>query len=79
LKTKGERLRDRGLRFDPVLLSDGFEENSEFVFHTEVRRVKVDIDEAKKMVRDAAETLDGEIPEHDEDCDYVDWSPEGFS
>ncbi len=76
LRKNGYSTADYGLIL--YFYPDGFEESGDFVFHTEVRRVEVDICEAKDMVRDAVETLDGGIPEHDEDCEYSEWSPEGF-
>jgi CRISPR/Cas system-associated exonuclease Cas4 (RecB family) len=76
LRENGYETADYGLIL--YFYPDGFEENGEFVFHTEVRRVEIDMDEAKSMVRDAVDTLEGEIPEHADDCDYVDWSPEGY-
>lgn len=76
LRENGYETADYGLIL--YFYPDGFEENGEFVFHTEVRRVEVDMNKVKNMVRDAFDTLEGEIPEHDEDCDYVDWNPSQF-
>ena len=76
LRENGYSTADYGLIL--YFYPKGFEEDGNFTFHTEIRRVEVDIGEAKKMVRDAVETLDSEIPLHDEDCEYSEWSPEGF-
>ncbi|MFB6209456.1 MAG: PD-(D/E)XK nuclease family protein [Candidatus Nanohaloarchaea archaeon] len=55
---------------------EGFEKNGDFLFETEMRKIEVDIQKAKRIVRDAVETLEGGKPEHDPDCDYRQWSPE---
>lgn len=76
LRENGYETADYGLIL--YFYPDSFENGGKFVFETEVRKVEVNIEKAKNMVRDAVETLDGELPEHDEDCDYQDWNPEGF-
>ncbi len=50
----------------------------DFLFHSELRKVPVDVEEAKDWVRDAVETLEGRPPRHSEDCDYSDWKPRGY-
>jgi CRISPR/Cas system-associated exonuclease Cas4 (RecB family) len=74
LRENGYKTADYGLIL--YFYPDGFEDNGDFIFHTEVRRVEVDIDEARKMVRDAVETLEGDVPHHDEECEYRDWEPD---
>ncbi|MFB6143917.1 MAG: PD-(D/E)XK nuclease family protein [Candidatus Nanohaloarchaea archaeon] len=74
LRENGYRTADYGLIL--YFYPDGFKQSGEFVFETEVRKVDVDIAEAKQMVRDAVEALEDGIPEHDDDCDYSDWRPQ---
>lgn len=74
LRENGYETADYGLIL--YFYPEGFEEDGGFVFETEVREIEVDIEGAKKMVRDAVEVLKGEMPEHDEDCKYSDWRPD---
>lgn len=53
---------------------DRIRQNGEILFHNEIRKVEVDTNKAKKIVRDAVETLEGEIPDHSNDCDFCDWN-----
>lgn len=74
LRENGYETADYGLIL--YFYPDGFKNGGEFVFETEVRKIDVDIEEAKKNVRDAVEILEDDLPEHDEECDYKDWNPE---
>jgi CRISPR/Cas system-associated exonuclease Cas4 (RecB family) len=74
LRENGYETADYGLIL--YFYPDGFDNKGDFTFHTETRRVQVDIDQAKKMVRDAVDTLDSDIPAHDEECNYRDWKPD---
>jgi len=58
---------------------DKFTEDGDFVFETELREVEVNINKARKMVRNAVETLEGEIPEHDPECEFCGWNVEEHS
>lgn len=51
------------------------QEDGDLVFENELRKVPVDTGRAKRTVREAVETLEGEIPEHSKTCDYRDWNP----
>ncbi|MGK7370851.1 MAG: PD-(D/E)XK nuclease family protein [Candidatus Halalkalibacterium sp. M3_1C_030] len=73
LRENGYSTADYGLIL--YFYPDGFQENGDFVFETEVRKTGVDIGKAKNLVREAVQTLNGEIPEHDEECEYSDWRP----
>jgi len=44
------------------------------LFENEVKRVPVDIETARQFLREAAETLNGSIPDHNPDCDFCDWN-----
>ncbi len=52
-------------------------ENGDFVFHRELRRVEVDIERSKGLVRNAVGVLDGDIPPHSGDCDFCGWNAAG--
>jgi len=73
LRKNGYKTADYGLIL--YFYPEGFEDD-EFVFQTELRKIRVDTGKAIRMVREAVQTLDGEIPEHDPGCDYREWSPE---
>lgn len=73
LREKGYETADYGLIL--YFYPEGFTDQSDFVFHTEIRRTPVDIEKAKRMVRDAVETLESEAPPHSGDCEYKDWEP----
>lgn len=72
LRENGYQTADYGLilYFYPDTIND----DGEFIFHTELREIEVDIDRAKKLVRDAVDTLNGSIPEHSDDCDFCNWN-----
>jgi len=74
LRENGYETEDYGIIL--YYYPDQVAENGDFVFHREVRRTRVDVDRARRLVRDAVETLDGEAPEHSDDCDYCDWQPD---
>lgn len=46
----------------------------ELIFETELRKVELDINKAKNLVRDAVKTLNSPIPDHSEECDFCDWN-----
>ena len=75
LEENGYKTADYGLLL--YFYPESFGENGGFRFKTEHRKVQVERSEAKKWVRNAVETLQDDIPEHDEDCDYSGWQPEG--
>ncbi len=72
LRENGRDTEDFGLLL--YYYPDHILENGDFLFHKEIRRVNVDIDAARQMVRDAVETLNGGIPAHDSDCEYCGWN-----
>lgn len=72
LRKNGYSTADYGLIL--YFYPDQFTEEGDFQFETELRKTPVDISKAKEMVRSAAETLEGPIPEHDDECGYCDWS-----
>jgi len=53
---------------------DEIQETGEVLFENEVKRVPVDIETARQFLREAAETLNGSIPDHNPDCDFCDWN-----
>lgn len=53
---------------------DTVREDGDVVFHTQPDTVPVDIEGAKDLVRDAVEVMEGDIPEHSDDCDFCDWN-----
>ena len=71
LSENGYRTADYGLIL--YFYPDKFTDEGDFVFNTEIREVDIDLGEARKMVEDAVETLDGEIPDHSEQCDFCEW------
>ncbi len=73
LRENGYETADYGLIL--YYYPDRILENGDFLFHNEIRKTEVDAGKARKLVRDAVETLEGEIPEHSEDCDYSEWKP----
>ena len=72
LRENGYQTADYGLilYFYPKTIND----SGEFIFNTELRKVEVDIPEAKRLVRDAVDTLNGRIPDHSQDCDFCNWN-----
>lgn len=72
LRENGYSTADYGLIL--YFYPDTINNDGEFVFHTELREIEVDIEKAKKLVRDAVDTLNGSIPKHDDDCDFCDWN-----
>ena len=72
LRENGYQTADYGLIL--YFYPDTINEEGDFVFHTELRKVEVDMEKAKNLVRDAVETLDGRMPEHSEECDFCDWN-----
>ncbi|MDY6776858.1 MAG: PD-(D/E)XK nuclease family protein [Candidatus Nanohaloarchaea archaeon] len=76
LRENGYGTRDFGLIL--YYYPDEVNPEGDFVFHSELRRVPVDVEEARRRVRESVETLKGEPPSHAEDCDYSDWKPRGY-
>lgn len=72
LRENGYRTADFGLIL--YYYPDHIQGDGDFIFHRELRRVPVDIQEARGWVRDAVKVLDGEIPPHSQGCDFCDWS-----
>lgn len=72
LRENGYRTANYGLIL--YFYPEKFTEDGDFLFHTEIRKVEIDIGKARKMVEDAVETLEGEIPEHSENCDFCEWN-----
>ena len=72
LRENGYETADYGLIL--YFYPDKVNEEGDFVFHTELREVEVNMEKAREMVRDAVETLDGSIPPHDKNCDFCDWN-----
>lgn len=50
-------------------------EGGKFAFKSELRKVPVDLEKARGLVREAVETLEGDMPRHSPGCDYSDWEP----
>lgn len=71
LSENGYRTADYGLIL--YFYPDKFTEEGSFMFNTEIRKVELDMKKAREMVEDAVETLEGEIPDHSEDCDFCEW------
>jgi CRISPR/Cas system-associated exonuclease Cas4 (RecB family) len=74
LRENGYKTKDYGLIL--YFYPEKFTENGGFLFHTEIRKVEVDMEKAREMVGDAVNTLEGEIPEHSENCDFCEWNLE---
>lgn len=72
LRENGYSTADYGLIL--YFYPDKINSDGEFIFHTELRKIEVDIPRAKKLVRDAVKTLNGKIPDHSEECDFCDWN-----
>ncbi|MFB6213875.1 MAG: PD-(D/E)XK nuclease family protein [Candidatus Nanohaloarchaea archaeon] len=72
LRENGYGTRDFGLIL--YYYPDRVVENGDFVFHRELRKVPVDIEKARRTVRNAVDVLEGPMPEHSEDCDFCEWS-----
>jgi CRISPR/Cas system-associated exonuclease Cas4 (RecB family) len=74
LRENGYKTKEYGLIL--YFYPEKFTESGGFLFHTEIRKVDVDMEKARKMVEDAVNTLEGEIPEHSENCDFCEWNLE---
>ncbi|MFT4892854.1 MAG: CRISPR/Cas system-associated exonuclease Cas4 (RecB family) [Candidatus Nanohaloarchaea archaeon] len=72
LRENGYPTADYGLIL--YFYPEKFTENGDFVFHTEIREVEVDMEKARGMVEDAVETLEGGKPDHSDECDFCGWS-----
>ena len=58
------------------LYPDRFRQEGDFLFETELRKVNLEVEEAKKLVRDAFQVLEeGIVSEHSEECKYSNWHP----
>lgn len=72
LRENGYKTADYGLIL--YFYPDEFREDGTFAFHTEFRKIDVNVENARKMFDSAIETLEGEKPEHSTNCDYCDWN-----
>jgi CRISPR/Cas system-associated exonuclease Cas4 (RecB family) len=72
LRENGYDTADHGLLL--YYYPDQIQDTGEVLFENEVKQVPVDIEAARKFLRDAAETLNGSIPDHNPDCDFCDWN-----
>ncbi len=45
-----------------------------FIFHKDLKKVPVDIQNAKSIFEEALEVLNGDMPDPDPDCDFCRWS-----
>ncbi|MFB6217350.1 MAG: PD-(D/E)XK nuclease family protein [Candidatus Aenigmatarchaeota archaeon] len=72
LRENGYPTKDFGLLL--YYYPDEILEGGEVIFENEVKRVDVDIEEARSFVRDAVKTLEGPIPEHNDDCEFCEWN-----
>ncbi|ERG90039.1 MAG: hypothetical protein J07HQW1_00052 [Haloquadratum walsbyi J07HQW1] len=50
------------------------QETGEVLFQNELKQVPVDTDAAQEFLKNAAQTLNNPVPEHNPDCDYCDWN-----
>jgi len=49
-------------------------ENGDVDFHADLVKIKVNIDNAKKIFKKAVEVLEGDIPKASEECEYCKWA-----
>ena len=49
------------------------EEDGDVAFHTDLIKVDISIGNAKKLFKEGVEILKGEMPEHDEECEFCRW------
>jgi len=55
---------------------DKANKDGNIIFHTDLIKLKVSIENAENVFRKALETLKSEIPEASEDCKYCKWANE---
>lgn len=72
-------LRENGYETadDSILLyyyPDRIMEGGDIVFNTEPDAVPVDIEAARELFQNAISTMQGDIPEHSEDCEFCQWN-----
>jgi len=48
--------------------------SGEVVFHTDLLKLEVDVDNAERIFRKALEVLGGDMPEADKECEYCKWA-----
>ena len=72
LRENGHQTAEYGLIL--YFYPEKFTECGEFVFNTEIRRTEVDMRKAREMVKDAVNTLENDIPDHSDDCDFCGWN-----
>lgn len=72
LRSAGHETADHGylLYYYP----DGADDDGRFRFHTELRRVPVDVGAVREQIRRAVVTLRGPLPDHDPDCEFCAWN-----
>lgn len=74
LRENGYTTADHGLLL--YYYPDQVQETGEVLFKNELKQVPVDIEAAQQLLRDAADTLNATIPDHNPDCDFCDWTPQ---
>jgi len=55
---------------------DKVNENGDVVFNTDLIKVKVSIENAENIFKNALGVLKGEMPEASEECEYCRWADE---
>jgi len=51
-------------------------EDGSVVFHSELKKMDVSVDNAGRILKDAVETLEGEMPSAGKECEYCKWKKE---
>ena len=51
-------------------------EDGSVVFHSELKKMDVSVENAGRILKDAVETLEGEMPEENKECEYCRWKKE---
>ncbi|MFB6145636.1 MAG: PD-(D/E)XK nuclease family protein [Candidatus Nanohaloarchaea archaeon] len=74
LRENGRETEDYGIIL--YYYPDRILANGDIVFYKEYRKTPVDIEKAKETVREAVKILENDIPPHNEDCDFCEWSAE---
>jgi len=49
-------------------------ENGDVDFHADLIKIKVNIDNAKKIFKKAVDVLEEELPKASEECEYCKWA-----
>jgi predicted RecB family nuclease len=71
LRKNGHRTEDYSylLVYHPVKVSA----SGDVMFHTDLLKLKVDVDNAEKILRKALDVLSGDMPEASKECRYCQW------